>query len=74
MFAQFDLWRSNWFASMDMDMDIQGELDGGVQGGLEGNYGPPPPYPAEYSQFSDVNYLFQVDNFPLAPLISVPGR
>lgn len=45
-----------------MDMDVQGGLEGGLQGGLEESYGPPPPYP-EYSQFSDVNYLFQVKTF-----------
>ena len=62
VYAQFDLWRSNWYASMDMD--VQGALEGGLHGGLEESYGPPPPYP-EYSQFSDVNYLFQVNPFLL---------
>ena len=56
MFAQFDLWRSNWEEYYTYGDDISSPYPG--EGG-RGSYGPPPPYP-EYSQYSDVNFLIQV--------------
>ena len=50
VFAQFDLWRSNW------EDDYLGSSVAKIE--PPETYGPPPPYP-DYN-YSDVNFLLQV--------------